>query len=62
MDSLLTRARVRHRIVVIPGVGHEMLTDQGLNGDRWDWPVAYWHWRREPAEFLREIEAFVRGR
>lgn len=61
MEALLTAAHVRHRVVVIAGAGHDMMTDQGLNGDRWDWPRVYWHWRRQPPEFVREIVAFVAG-
>ena len=62
MEALLAGAGVRHRIVVIAGTGHDMLTDQWLNGDRWDWPQVYWHWRRQPPEFVRAIVAFVNGR
>jgi len=60
MDSLLLKSGVPYKIVTIKGCAHDMLTYQGLNGANWDWPVVYWQWRRQPAEFIHTITEWLK--
>lgn len=61
MEDLLTAAGVDHRIVVLPGCGHDARTFQGLNGNDWDWPRVYWQWRTQPREFIDSIVDLILG-
>lgn len=60
MKEYLKKAGVQYGVVVIDGVGHDMLTYHGLNGDNWNWPKVYWQWRKQPSEFILLIEEFLR--
>jgi len=59
MNKYLTLAGVDFYIRVIPGTLHDMRTYQGLNGDNWNWPHAYWEWRAQPHSFLNNIIQFL---
>jgi uncharacterized protein len=59
MDSLLHLSRTSYTIVVIPGVGHDELTFQGLNGDEWKWPEVYWQWRKRPEKIIRTMVEWI---
>jgi pimeloyl-ACP methyl ester carboxylesterase len=61
MDSLLRLSKSHYRIVVIPNVGHDELTFQGLNGDNWNWPDVYWQWRKRPDAIVETIASWIRG-
>lgn len=60
MRSYLDEANTEYKIVTIMGVGHDMLTYQGLNGQNWDWPKVYWQWRNQPDEFMNAIIQFIK--
>lgn len=59
MHEYLSRSGVEFDIVVIDGVGHDMKTYHGLNGDNWHWPHTFWQWRKEPEIFLQSICNFI---
>ena len=59
MRAYLTAAGIEFEVRVIAGTLHDMQTFQGLNGDNWDWPKAYWNWRTQPEIFLNSIIDFI---
>ncbi|HLP12504.1 MAG TPA: alpha/beta fold hydrolase [Flavobacteriales bacterium] len=59
MDSLLRISKTRYQVVEIPGVGHDKRTFQGLNGDDWKWPTAYWQWRKQPESYLTLLQDWI---
>jgi uncharacterized protein len=61
MDSLLRLAKVPYSIKIIPGVGHDELTYQGLNGNDWKWPDVYWQWRKRPTVIIETIVQWVKS-
>lgn len=59
MDELLRIAGIKYRILTLENCGHDLRTYQGMNGDSWQWPVAYWQWRRQPDIFIKTIIAWI---
>jgi uncharacterized protein len=55
MDSLLRLSGSPHTIKIVPHVGHDELTFQGLNGNDWQWPDVYWQWRKRPPIIIETI-------
>jgi pimeloyl-ACP methyl ester carboxylesterase len=55
METYLTQAGVEYKIVTINNCGHDMVTNEGLNGADWNWPNVYWQWRKQPPEFINSI-------
>jgi hypothetical protein len=62
MDSLLCLSRSPHTIKIVPQVGHEELTFQGLNGNDWQWPDVYWQWRKRPPIITETIVKWINAR
>jgi pimeloyl-ACP methyl ester carboxylesterase len=62
MDSLLHLSGMRHTVQIIPNVGHDELTFQGLNGDQWSWPNVYWQWRKRPEAIVNGIADWIKQR
>ena len=61
MDSLLGVSRSPHTIEIIPRVGHDELTFQGLNGNDWHWPDVYWQWRKRPPMIIETVVKWIKA-
>jgi hypothetical protein len=60
MEYYLTQAGVHYKIITLPNCGHDMITNEGLNGSDWNWPTVYWQWRRQPQEFVNSIVDWIK--
>ncbi len=49
----------RFDIMVIDGVGHDLMTGHSLVGTTWDWPSQFWRWNRRPVQLYDAIVAFL---
>ncbi|SMD32258.1 Pimeloyl-ACP methyl ester carboxylesterase [Reichenbachiella faecimaris] len=61
MRTYLDDAQVNYEVKIIEGAIHDMNTFQGLKGGQWNWPKAYWEWRKQPEPFLKHILQFING-
>ena len=60
METYLKQAGVNYKIVTITNCGHDMITNEGLNGTDWNWPTVYWQWRKQPQEFVNSIVEWIK--
>ena len=60
METYLKQAGVNYKIVTINNCGHDMITNEGLNGADWNWPNIYWQWRKQPQEFVISIFEWIK--
>jgi hypothetical protein len=58
--TYLKHAGVNYKIVTINNCGHDMITNEGLNGADWNWPSIYWQWRKQPQEFVNSIFEWIK--
>lgn len=61
METYLNQAGVKYKIVTINNCGHDMITNEGLNGAEWIWPNVYWQWRKQPEEFVNSIFEWIKN-
>lgn len=59
METYLTKAGVKHKIVTIKDCGHDMITQGKTNGAEESWPHTYWQWQKQPEEFVSSIFDFI---
>ena len=59
MGSYLEQSGTNYKIITINNCGHDMIANQGLNGDNWNWPIVYWQWRKQPQEFINSIFEWI---
>jgi len=59
METYLKQAGVEYKIVTINNCGHDMITNEGLNGADWNWPTVYWQWKKQPPEFVNSIYEWI---
>ena len=55
MATYLKQAGVPYKIVTINNCGHDMITNEGLNGTDANWPTVFWQWKKQPPEFANSI-------
>lgn len=60
METYLTKAGVKHKIITIKGCGHDMITQGEMNGAEENWPYTYWQWQKQPEEFVNSILEFIK--
>lgn len=61
METYLKQSGAKYKIVTINNCGHDMITNEGLNGADWNWPNVYWQWRKQPKEFVNSIFEWIKG-
>jgi len=49
-------------VSVLTSRGHGWFLGQGLRGDRWSWPDAYWIWDKQSPEYLDALFSWVAER
>ncbi|MDH6254373.1 pimeloyl-ACP methyl ester carboxylesterase [Chryseobacterium sp. H1D6B] len=60
METYLTKAGVKHKIIIIKDCGHDMITQGKINGPEENWPYTYWQWQKQPQEFVNSIFEFIK--
>lgn len=60
METYLTKAGVKHKIITIKDCGHDMITQGKMNGTEEKWPYTYWQWQKQPEEFVSSIIEFIK--
>lgn len=59
METYLTKAGVKHKIITIKDCGHDMITQGKMNDAEENWPHTYWQWQKQPKEFVNSIFEFI---
>ncbi|MGO4708923.1 alpha/beta hydrolase family protein [Chryseobacterium sp. 2TAF14] len=59
MKTYLTKAGVKYKIVTIKDCSHDMITVSKMNVGEENWPQKYWHWQKQPEEFVDSITEFI---
>ncbi|MDR6462613.1 alpha/beta fold hydrolase [Chryseobacterium sediminis] len=59
METYLTKAGVKHKIVTIKDCSHDMITVNKTNTVEESWPQKYWQWQKQPDEFVNSIFEFI---
>lgn len=60
METYLTKAGVKHKIIIIRDCGHDMITQGKMNDTEENWPYTYWQWQKQPEEFVNSIFEFIK--
>lgn len=60
METYLTKAGVIHKIITIKDCGHDMITQDMMNGAEETWSYTYWQWQKQPEEFVNSIFEFIK--
>lgn len=59
METYLTKAGVKHKIITLKDCGHDMITQGKVNDAQKNGLYTYWQWQKQPEEFVNSIFEFI---